>query len=359
MIAVVNQENQQTSEDVSSSEVESPYGDVSALEINAVEAEPVLAQGRSGMQETPINGVIHAVDLEKSPSESGVHASHYIVAPPKKSRKRLFVGLGLGISVLLVVFGGVLGWYFIVRTPDIEYDKAIAKVDALLVNVEDTEIARAVLRGQGYASSVSTTSARLAADTTPSVDTILSKLKKGQGAAAEYTVNKKTFLGMRAMESDASATVIYNTNEKIIDEYGQSAEALYAAEYVYVAMVKQCFGSDFLMSFYTAETVDEFNAAAKPCATYLAEHESVKHEDVNAVFVPVRQYLLSYIAAGKASFSSQGSMRAANDALDKASQDVKSADSSKLTTAEPSKSPKEQLTSLKTKLEERKKIFFR
>lgn len=359
MIAVVNQENQQTSEDISGSEAESSRNDVSTLEINAVEAEPVLAQGPSNMQETPINGVIHAVDLEQSPSESSVHASHYIVAPPKKSRKKLFVGLGAGISVLLVILGGVLGWYFIVRTPDIEYDKAIAKVDALLVNVEDTETARAVLRGQGYASSVSTTSAKLAADTTQDVDTILSKLKKGQGAAAEYTVNKKTFLGMRAIESDASAAVIYNTNEKIIDEYGQSAEALYAAEYVYVAMVKHCFGSDFLMSFYTAETVDEFNAAAKPCTTYLAEHESVKHEDVSGIYASVRRYLLSYIAMGKALLSPQGSINTAKEDLDKASQDVRSADSSKLTTAEPSKSPKEQLTSLKTKLEERKKIFFR
>lgn len=357
MAAMNDTPQQQPSEDTTNrTEDTFPQGDDKAAELAAIESSDTGLESTTSVSDTPSGS--NAVDLEQQPSI--VRAAAYVAAPEKKSHKGFIVGLVSLLAVVLLGAGGTAGWYFVLRTPDIEYDKAIAKIDMLLASTTDVESARTALRDQRSSTSVVTTAAVKTAQTTAGdVDKILDKIKKGQDAASEYDITQKLLSDMKAVKDDALVNVTYDANQKTISGYGSSATAVYSAEADYVSMAKYC--GTGLSGLDSVGNIDEYDQMVKPCQDFLKQHETVTNKDINSIYLVARTDILSLIDDLRALFTatSASTQKSLLASIQKSTDDLKKLDTTILDSIEPAKSPKDQLTSLKAKLEENKKIFFR
>lgn len=356
MAAMNDTPQQQPSEDtISRAEDDFSQGNDKAAELAAIESSDTDLESTAPVNTPPTSS--NAVDLEQQPS--AVRAAAYVAAPEKKSHKGLIVGLVSAFAVMLLGVGGTTGWYFLLRTPDLEYDKAIAKIDTLLTNTTDVESARTALRDQRSSTSIVTTAVVKTAQTAASdIDRLLDKVKKGQDAASEYDATQKLLGDMKAIKDDASVNVTYDANQKAISGYGSSATAVYAAESDYVNMAKYC--GTGLTGLDSVGSIDEYDQMVKPCEDFLKQHETVTDKDVNSIYTPARTDILSLLDNLRALFTatSASTQKSLLASIQKSADDLKKLDTTILDSIGPTKSPKDQLTSLKEKLEERKKIFF-
>lgn len=357
MAAMNDTPQQQPSEDTTSrAEDDFLQGNDKVAELAAIESSDASLESTTSVSDAPSGS--NAVDLEQQPSI--VRAAAYVAAPEKKSHKGLILGLVGLLVVVLLGAGGAAGWYFSLRTPDIEYDKAIAKIDMLLANTTDVESARTALRDQRSSTSVVTTVAVKTAQTTAGdVDKILDKIKKGQDAASEYDTTQKLLSDMKAVKDDASVNVAYDANQKTISSYGSSATVVYSAEADYVSMAKYC--GNGLSGLDSVGSIDEYDQVVKPCQDFLKQHEIVTNKDINGIYVAARTDVLSLLDNLRALFTatSASAQKSLLASIQRSTDDLKKIDTTILDSIEPAKSPKDQLTSLKAKLEERKKVFFR
>lgn len=307
-------------------------------------------------------GSAPVADSVASPSES-VSAGNYL-APPK-SHKGLIISLVAVFVLLVAAAGGFAYWYFAVRTADVEYEKATAIVDAMLTGASGIESARDSLeQAPSPSTDVRTTSTvKLAANTSSQVAAVLKKLQVAKEKSAEYLLNQQSLKEATVVQKDSSIRAVYDTNKKVIDRYGESADAFYKTGFVYVTMLDRCFASGALLDFSEVRTIADYDRQAKECKDYLGEHTTVAAKEFDTeVYQQVREGILSLITYTRTLLTAaptSSEFKQAQQNLTKLGDRMNKLDTTVQDRIQPSQNPKDQLKALKDKITERKEQFFR
>lgn len=298
-----------------------------------------------------------------TPSTEPVSASNYL-APPK-SHKGLIISLVVAFVLLIAAAGGLTYWYFAVRTADLEYEKSTAIVDAMLTGANGIESARDSLnQAPSPSTEVQTTSTvKLAANTSSQVAAVLKKLQVAKEKSAEYLLNQQLLDETVVVQKDSSVRAVYDTNKKVIDRYGESADAFYKTGFVYVTMLDRCFASGALLDFSEVRTISDYDRQAKECKDYLGEHTTVAAKEFDTeVYQQVREGILSLITYTRTLLTAaptSSEFKQAQQNLTKLGDRMNKLDTTVQDRIQPSQNPKDQLKALKDKMTERKGQFFR
>jgi hypothetical protein len=298
---------------------------------------------------------------ESSPPRAAVQVGYQ----PQKSHKGLLIAAISLAFVALFVGGGFGFWYTGLRTPNTEYSRAAVIVDNLLTNVEEIEGARSATKKMANpGNSVTTVSLRLTDDSDArTVQDSLNKLKNAAQQAIDYKLNQEALAESAVIRNDADIQTVYSVNKKVIDDYGSSVDTYFQTAVIVVTMVDRCLYSSGILDIASIKSATEFDQKMKPCSDYLKKNQSVSVKGFNdAVYVPYRAALMKMVSSTHDLFSNKPGTPAYNQAykeLMEVNEAVSGIDTSKLDTLELAQSPKKQLASLKSKIEQRKNVFFR
>lgn len=305
--------------------------------------------------------VSQSVDLQSalSPavSEPAVSATNLAEPTPKRSHKGLVISLISVVAALLIGAGGFAGWYFMVRTPDTEYEKAVSYLDSMIADATAMKNYDSILKDDKPAT-VTTTSVDLASDDSDAYQAALKKLNDAKDEAAEYLSKQKLLQESKVITSDTSVKIVYDTNKKVINEYGPSADEYYRTGAIFYTMMSYC---STLSDLSDVETVDEYDLEAKQCKDYMLAHETTPSKTFNETYVPYRKVMLNmvqilhdYIGAKTPAQQSvaQQKMMALYGELGKI-------DLNKAEEVKTSQNPVSQLKAVRDKVVERKSLFFR
>ena len=295
--------------------------------------------------------------LQSVAPQPPVMATNLVEPPQKRSHKGLVISLVAVVVALLISAGGFAGWYFVVRTPDTEYEKAVSYLDSMIADATAMKNYDSILKDE-KAATVTTTSAKLAADDSDQYKAALTKLNDAKDKAAEYLGNQKLLQDSKVIAKDVSVKVVYDTNKKAINEYGPSADEYYRTGAIFYTMMSYC---STLSDLSDVETVDEYDLKAKQCKDYMLAHETTPSKTFNEIYVPYRKVMLNmvqilhdYIGAKTPAQQSaaQQKMMALYGELGKI-------DLNKAEEVKTSQNPVSQLKAVRDKIVERKALFFR
>lgn len=309
------------------------------------------------------SGALDTTDDANEPSEPARVADVAPVAVPvKRSHKGLVVALTSVLAVVVLAGGGAAGWYYTIRTPDSQYEKASALVAELADTAKEIESAKSSVK-KSPAANVTTASIRLADDSAGDIEESLAKLKDAKVKAADYQANLEELSKLEVLTSDPSVNALYESSKKTINEFGSSADTLYKTGLVFMTMMDRCFSNGELSEVDTLKNLDEYDAQIKQCEDYLKANKTVvAGEFSNMVFEPYRDVLLKLISYTRTLFTAKdGSMAQAQAVagLKGLNNDLKKIDTSKIDEIELTQSPQKKLTQLKDKIDERQKVLFR
>ena len=291
-----------------------------------------------------------------------VRTANQAIYQPPKSHKGLIVTIVSLATVLVLAAGGFAVWYWGLRTPDNEYNRAAVIVDNLLNNVEEIEKARSAAQKASGSTSVTTVSMRLADDSDTVLDS-LNRLKSAAQQAIDYKLNQEALARAAVTSKDGDVQTLYSVNKKIIDGYGSSVDTYFRTAVIVVTMLDKCLYSSGILNITSIKTVAEFDQNMKLCTDYLNQNQSVPVKGFNdSIYVPYRAALMKMVSSTHDLLSNKpGSpayVKAYNDLME-VNKTVSGIDTSKLDTLELAQSPKKQLAALKAKIEQRKNVLFR
>jgi hypothetical protein len=346
----MNNENQNT---------QIPPNDVPAISLTPLHEDAGVAAEINELNKEPSASVVTDVPVMAGQNT----ASTRIVQT--KSHKKLIISLLLFITVITIGTGGFAYWYFGIRTPDIEYEKASAIVDSLITDAKSLQDARSSL-DHGTTTKSTLTSIHFAsiklADAQSESTAILNKISDAKDIATEYLTNQKMLLDSKVISGDGSVAAVYAVNKKVIEEYGTSSDVMYKTGYIFYMLVDNCL-VDMKFVPTSSQNGDDYAQQAKLCKDYLNQTKSVPAKEFNDTFyVPYKNLILGYIENVDLLYQSTQGSKAWNQAIANLVQigkDVKNIDTSKVDTIKNSQNPTAQLEKLKSKIEERKKVFFR
>ncbi len=285
-----------------------------------------------------------------------------VVAPAKRSHKGLVVALSSLLVAVVLAGGGAAGWYYTIRTPDSNYEKASALVAALESNAKDIESARSSVK-KSPSANVTKASVRLADDSAGDIEASLTRIKDAKLKAADYQSNLNELKKLAVLTSDPSVNALYETNKKTIDEFGTSADTLYKTGLVFITMMDRCFSNEELSDVDTLKNISEYDAQIKQCEDYLKANDTVvAGEFSDKVYEPYRDILLKLISYTRTLFTAKNGSVAQQQAiagLNALDKDLKKIDTSKIDEIELTQSPQQKLQQLKAKIDERQKVLFR
>jgi len=287
-------------------------------------------------------------------------AKAYIV-PVTKSHTKLIVGIVSVFVFLLGALGGSAYWYFSIRTPDIEYERASAVIDSMIDDAKSLQNAGSTLQESTDAKTTLTSVVKFA-DTQVNVGSALKTINEATGKASEYLISQNKLESLRVIANDQSVAAVYAANKKVINEYGMSSDILYRTAYAFLTLYDQCIVNESIIPT-GIKSADTYDQKVKLCKDYLDNTKTVPSKDFNdTIYVPYREIILSYIANVSSLYSEVAGSKAWNQAYQnilKVSRDVQAVDTSKVQTLKNTQNPKDHLVKLKAKIDERKSVVFR
>ena len=286
-----------------------------------------------------------------------VSATSYVEPPKKRSHKGLIISLIAVFVALLVGVGGFAGWYFVVRTPDTEYEKAISYLDSMIADASAMKNYDSILRDD-KAAPVTTTSTKLVNEESDRYQAALTKLNNAKDKAMEYVTNQKHLQDSQVIAKDTSVKIVYDTNKKVINDYGPSADEYYRTGSIFYTMMMYC---STLSDLADVESVTEYDLKAKQCKDYMLAHETTPSKTFNEIYVPYRKVMLNmvqilhdYIGA-----TSTAQQTAAQQKMMGLYSELGKIDLNKAEEVKTSQNPATQLRAVRDKIVERKTLFFR
>lgn len=213
-----------------------------------------------------------------TPRASGeLNKSPFIVDPPH-SRRRLTIILGSILGVLLFMVASFGVYYFFIRIPDSEYQKAISHIDIMSSNAVNI---------QNFGKQIS-------ADQLEGAN--LKKLESSKKEVAQYQENLKQLQQLSVLKNDSAVKDAYNSHRKRIEEYGPSSANLITAMTVLAEITDRC--NKMTQKFESIRTSAEFDVIARDCQTYTQNHPSVPIKDFNdSFYVVYRAQTLEFLSA--------------------------------------------------------------
>jgi hypothetical protein len=278
----------------------------------------------------------------------------------KKSHKKLWISLAALVTVLVVGAGGFGYWYTAVRVADVEYEKAIASVNAMIDAADGIEAYReSATDSPALKTSVSTSLASVSLDA--DMIAYLKKLSTAKEKAVEFLANEKVLSQLAVVAKDTSVKSVYDTNKKIIESYGKSADEYYRTGHEFMTIMAYCqAGADAIQE--PGLTANKFASDMKSCNERLTANESLASSKFNdLIYTKYREAFLRMISVAKELLSAktQSQYDKAMTAFMEVQDDLDGLDTTQLEEIQPTQLPKDQLNRLKEKLEERRHVFFR
>lgn len=287
-------------------------------------------------------------------------ASSFVAESAKKSHKGLWITVSAAIVALVVIPAAGFGyWYTNMRVADIEYEKAIASVNAMIDAADGIEEYRDSVKDN---TTLTTASAKLAV-TTLDAEAVeyLKKLSTAKEKAAEFLTNEQALAKLAVMSKDASVKSVYDTNKEIIKNYGRTADEYYRTGHEFMTIIAFCqAGAAALQK--PGLTSERFDSDMKTCSERLTLAESLASKKFNdLIYTKYREAFLRFMTYAKdlLSAKTQSQYDKAYAGFTQVQKDIENMDTSRLEEIQPTQLPKDQLNRLKEKLEERRQVFFR
>lgn len=302
-----------------------------------------------------------AVPVNPALSQQNLRATSFAVEPAKKSRKGLWIAISAVVVALVVIPAAGFGyWFTSVRVADIEYDKAIASVNAMIDAADGIEEYRDSAKDNSTLTT--TVSAKLTATALDAeVVEYLKELSTAKEKAAEFMTNEQALSKLAVVSKDASVKSVYDTNKKIIENYGKTADEYYRTGHEFMTIMAHCqAGATALQE--PGLTAERFDSDMRSCSERLTLAESLASKKFNdLIYTKYREAFLRFMTTSKdlLSAKTQSQYDKAYAAFMQVQKDIENMDTSRLDEIQPTQIPKDQLNRLKDKLEERRKVFFR
>lgn len=304
---------------------------------------------------------ITVTPVEPAFSQQNSQGGNFIAEPAKKSHRGLWITISAIIAALVVIPAAGFGyWYTSMRVADIEYEKAIASVNAMIDAADGIEKYRDSVKDN---STLTTTASMKLAATTLDAEAIeyLKKLSTAKEKAAEFLTNEQALSKLTVVSKDASVKSVYDTNKKIIENYGKTADEYYRTGHEFMTIMAYCqAGATALQE--PGLTSERFDTDMKSCSERLRLAESLASKKFNdLIYTKYREAFLRFMTLSKdlLSAKTQSQYDKAYAAFMQVQKDIENMDTSRLDEIQPTQLPKDQLNRLKDKLEERRQAFFR
>lgn len=295
-----------------------------------------------------------------------VHASAFI-AEPKGQRPKFVTALVVASFAVLVGLGGFAGWYFGLRTPDIEYERTAALIDAMIADAGSMEQYDAFRKSGGQISvgaQVGLTSAVKKAD--QKMDFALDQLKVAKDKSSDYVLNQKQLGSSAAIVKDDNINALYAVHQNVINQYGNTSTTTYGTMALLGPIVLTC--AENLSSVANAvdagrvRTAGEYDVAVKECSDQLRNIRSVPAKEINdSFYIPYRSMVERIIRYSHDLIDAKTlkQQQTALEGLNSVYADYAKVDTSKIQNLENSQDPTEQLTKLRDTVNQRKNLLFR
>ena len=187
-----------------------------------------------------------------------------IMQPPSKSKK-MFKWGGLGVLVIVLISAAAFAvYYYLLRIPDIQYQKAIDSVEAMKTN------AKALA---DYGNDAKGNSEAL-------VD--VEKISIAQSNVAEYNTHLKELENSTVMKKDTYVKADYAIYKQKIEDYGSSSKVLFDSFDVFATLSQKC--STAFGKVEQIKTIDEYDSIMKDCQTYAQQHPTVENKAFNDTY---------------------------------------------------------------------------